>query len=105
MSSLFSIQVKKFIQMIPRGRVTTYGLLARSAGNRRAARQVVRILHACSSREDLPWHRVVNRGGRIALPRFRGYELQKSLLEAEGIVFLDDERIDFGHYLWMPPDD
>ncbi|MCF8109194.1 MAG: MGMT family protein, partial [Desulfohalobiaceae bacterium] len=50
----------------------------------------------------LPWHRVVNREGRIALPPGRGGEEQKVFLEAEGVVFDTGERIDFQRFLWMP---
>ena len=102
MPTLFTQEIVSLIRKIPRGKVTTYGLLAGAAGNRRGARQVVRILHTCSKQEGLPWYRVVNREGRIALPRFHGYELQKSLLEAEGIQFSEDGRIEFDRFLWRP---
>jgi len=70
------------------------------AGNPRAARQVVRILHTCSKNEGLPWHRVVNREGRISLKRLHGYEKQRQLLEDEGIEFGLGDRIDLGRFLW-----
>ncbi len=81
------------------GRVTTYGQIAGMAGNRRAARQVARILHACSHTEVLPWHRVVNRKGHIALRVSQGYEDQKRLLENEGIGFYGTGRIDLERFL------
>jgi methylated-DNA-protein-cysteine methyltransferase-like protein len=102
MANPFSIRVKALIRQIPAGRVCTYGLIASAAGNRRGARQVVRILHAASASDGLPWHRVVNREGRIALPPGRGREEQKALLEAEGVVFDTSERIDFQRFLWRP---
>lgn len=90
------------IKKIPRGNVATYGQLAAMAGNPRGARQVVRILNVYSESHKLPWHRVVNREGRIALPVGRGYELQKQLLEDEGVVFDRQGRIDLTRLQWLP---
>jgi methylated-DNA-protein-cysteine methyltransferase-like protein len=89
------------IKKIPRGKVATYGQIAAMAGNPRAARQVVRTLHTSSDKEKLPWHRVINSQGRISLPPGRGYELQKSLLEKDGIKFGLGDRIDLKRYLWQ----
>jgi len=97
----FTDRVVEIIGSIPAGRVLTYGSVAALAGNPRAARQVVRVLHACSRREGLPWHRVVNREGRIALKQFQGYEEQLALLEAEGVKFVDG-AIDLARFLWRP---
>ena len=102
MANPFSTRVKALIRQIPVGRVSTYGLIAREAGNRRAARQVVRILHSSSATDGLPWHRVVNREGRIALPSGRGREEQKALLEAEGVVLDAEGGIDLERFLWRP---
>jgi len=90
------------IKKIPRGRVATYGQIAAMAGDPRAARQVVRTLHTSSDKEKLPWHRVINSQGRISLPPGRGYELQKTLLEKEGVKFGLGDRIDLKRYLWQP---
>jgi len=68
---------------IPRGRVSSYGAIARAAGFPGAARQVVWALR---SAQGLPWHRVVAAGGRIALPGESGME-QRFRLEAEGVRF------------------
>ncbi len=88
------------VQQIPHGTVATYGMIATIAGNPRAARQVVRALHTSSEKENLPWHRVVNREGRISLKPGRGYELQKALLEKEGVAFGLADRIDLKRFLW-----
>ncbi len=98
----FTSTVKSLIKNIPKGKVCTYGLIAAAAGNPRAARQVARILHSSSRKEGLPWHRVVNREGKISLKPHQGYELQKQSLEMEGVVFDLDERIAFNSFLWMP---
>ncbi|WP_020589239.1 MGMT family protein [Desulfobacter curvatus] len=55
-----------------------------------------------SQKHDLPWHRVVNASGKIRLPRGRGYELQKALLESEGVFMSRQGCIDLDTYLWIP---
>jgi methylated-DNA-protein-cysteine methyltransferase-like protein len=96
----FSDRIKKLIKEIPPGKVATYGQIAAYAGNPRASRQVAWILHSCSRKDNLPWHRVINSKGRISLPLYGGYETQKKLLEIEGIVFKEDQSIDLKIYLW-----
>jgi methylated-DNA-protein-cysteine methyltransferase-like protein len=102
MAKSFTENVKRAIRRIPRGKVATYGRIAAVAGNPRAARQVAWVLHACAEKERLPWHRVIGSRGKISLPRFGGYELQKALLEKEGVVFGPDDAIDLARYLWSP---
>ncbi len=104
MPSPFHIKVIEVIKKIPKGRVVSYGLIARMAGNPRAARQVVRTLHSSSEKEDLPWHRVVNAKGCISLPKGAGYEIQKGLLLEEGVEFGIDDKIDMKTYLWSDTD-
>lgn len=100
MNYSFSGRVKQLIKQIPPGKVATYGQIAAYAGNPRASRQVAWILHSSSSKYNLPWHRVINRKGRISLPIYRGYETQKNLLEKEGILFKEDQSIDLDIYRW-----
>lgn len=102
MAQPFTMAVKRLIKQIPAGKVMTYGLVAACCGNPRAARQVARILHASSRKDQLPWHRIVNRQGRISLKPFRGYEIQKQLLQKEGVVFASDDSIDLNRFLWQP---
>jgi methylated-DNA-protein-cysteine methyltransferase-like protein len=96
----FTEQVVEIIQSIPTGRVSTYGDIAREAGKPRAARQVARILHSCSEKENLPWWRVVNRKGQIALKPGYGFEEQESLLLEEDIEVDRSGKIDLERYLW-----
>ena len=96
----FTSRAKEIIKRIPKGKVTTYGLIAAHSGNPRAARQVARILHSSSRKDNLPWHRVVNRNGQISLKHINGYEIQKRLLQKEGVVFSRDNAIDFDVFLW-----
>lgn len=101
MCKSFYQRVIDVIKIIPEGKVSTYGQIASYAGNSRAARQVSYILHSSSRKENLPWHRVVNSKGRISLKPNHGYELQKRLLEREGIEFNEDDCINLKHFLWV----
>lgn len=76
-------RIRETILKIPRGKVSTYGAVARAAGYPGAARQVVWALRQS---RGLPWHRVVAAGGRIALPGEAGFE-QRLRLEGEGVLF------------------
>ena len=100
MPSPFHKKVIEVISKIPKGRVASYGLIARMAGNPQAARQVVRALHSSSDKEKLPWHRVINSKGYISLPKGAGYEIQKGMLLEEGIEFGLGDKIDLKKYLW-----
>ena len=99
---VFTNRVIELLRSIPEGKVTTYGTIAAMAGNAMAARQVARILHSCSEIEGLPWHRVVNREGKISLKPMQGYEEQEMLLLQEGVIFGSNEKIDLDKYLWVP---
>ena len=77
-------EIRKAVAKIPRGKVATYGAVARAAGYQGAARQVAWALKDAGGR--LPWHRVLGAGGRIRLPGESGME-QRIRLEAEGIQF------------------
>jgi methylated-DNA-protein-cysteine methyltransferase-like protein len=98
----FMDRARRVIRSIPRGKVVSYGLVAALAGNPGAARQVARLLHSSSRKDGLPWHRVVNRLGRISLGPGQGREIQKQLLEDEGVVFSEDGAIDPEMFFWFP---
>lgn len=100
----FTEQVISVIMRIPRGRVTTYGLIAAAAGNYGGARQVARILHSSSDKHKLPWHRVVNVKGKISPRRSMGHITQRELLEREA-VSLEAGSIDLEKFLWIPQAD
>jgi methylated-DNA-protein-cysteine methyltransferase-like protein len=97
----FTEKVVDVIKRIPRGKVATYGLIATMAGNRHAARQVVWVLNSLSQKHDLPWHRVINSRATISLTG-EGYRLQRNLLEAEGVIFDEKDKVDFDKFLWKP---
>src|SRR2546426_7522710 len=74
------------VRRIPRGRVSSYGAVAKAAGFPGTARQVVWALRGAPKSAGLPWHRVLGAGGRILLPGESGLE-QRLRLEAEGVTF------------------
>ncbi|QST01269.1 methylated-DNA--[protein]-cysteine S-methyltransferase [Pontibacillus sp. ALD_SL1] len=81
----FTKEVIKIIKAIPKGQVMSYGQIAKVAGNPRAARQVARILHSMSHKENLPWHRVVNVKGEIVVGGEEASFTQRDTLEEEGV--------------------
>ncbi len=100
MLTRFTKRALQVIKGIPEGKVLTYGGVAALAGNPRGARQVSRLLHSMSEKYDLPWHRVINARGKISLKPSHGYELQRALLESEGIGFTKGDTVELSVYLW-----
>lgn len=89
------------VRRIPRGRVATYGQVAELAGLPGRARQVGYALHALANGTAVPWHRVVNAGGRCSLRAVPGVELtQRLLLEREGIRFDAGGRVALAKVRW-----
>lgn len=98
----FTLKIIQTIVAIPAGKVATYGQIAGMAGNHRAARQVSRVLHTCTSKYQLPWHRVIGAAGKISIPKSQsGYQKQKKKLESEGIEFGLSDTIDLTQYQWQ----
>ncbi len=92
-------KIYEVVKGIPKGKVMTYGQVALLAGNPRWARVVGYALHNNPSPETIPCHRVVNREGRVAAAFvFGGGNVQRELLEKEGIIFGTDGRIDLKKY-------
>ncbi|PAV31630.1 DNA methyltransferase [Virgibacillus profundi] len=94
----FTENVIKIIKQIPEGKVMTYGQIAKTAGSPRGARQVVRILHSMSRKYDLPWHRVINVKGEIAIKDEEGAWNQKMMLEDEGIEVSETGKLNLEKY-------
>ena len=89
--------------MIPPGRVATYGDIARMAGFPGAARLVGRALRGLPAETGIPWHRVINAKGEIALPRASSsWHIQRERLETEGVVFKVNNRVDMRIFRWQP---
>ena len=90
--------VWKVVSEIPSGHVLTYGEVARLSGMPKAARRVSQALRRAPRGMELPWHRVINSQGKISFPEdSSGWQHQKSILEAEGVVFLKG-KIDLEKY-------
>jgi methylated-DNA-protein-cysteine methyltransferase-like protein len=87
-------QLRQTIRKIPKGRVSTYGDVAKAAGYPGAARQVAWALH--NAKGGIPWHRVLGAGGHIRLPGQAGLE-QRIRLQAEGVAFRGS-RVDMARH-------
>ena len=94
-------RIHAVVSRIPRGRVATYGQVARIAGIPGQARLVGYALHALPPSTRVPWQRVVNAKGELSTPP--GHDArQRRLLEREGIRFDVRERIDLSSVQWRP---
>ena len=92
-------KIYEVVKSIPKGKVATYGQVAALAGNPRLARVVGYALHVNPAPGVIPCHRVVNREGKVAPAfAFGGEDVQRRLLEAEGIVFEADGTVDLKRY-------
>lgn len=98
--SEFTEIVIEIISSIPSGKVATYGQIARLAGAPRSARQVVRVLNTQTRKHNLPWHRVINSKGEIAITDEYGADQQASLLISEGVAVSDKLKVDLEQYQW-----
>jgi methylated-DNA-protein-cysteine methyltransferase-like protein len=93
--------IYEIVKRIPAGKVATYGQIARLAGLSGHARQVGYALHNLPSGSDVPWQRVINRHGKISFDTDTiVWNMQKSLLEAEGVVFDENCTISLSEYQW-----
>lgn len=96
-------KIYKVVCDIPKGKVATYGLVATLVGNPKLSRVVGYALHVNPKPGIIPCHRVVNRMGRTTKAfAFGGEDIQKQLLESEGIIFQNDGSIDMNKYCWNP---
>jgi methylated-DNA-protein-cysteine methyltransferase-like protein len=98
----FTLEVVEIIKRIPEGFVMTYGQIAALAGSPRGARQVVRILHSQSKAHALPWHRVVNAKGEIALRDEESRFQQTLYLQDEGVLLNVNGLVDLVIYRYNP---
>ena len=97
----FFEKVYEVVKTIPKGKVATYGQVARLCGNPRMSRQVGWALHVNPEPYVTPCHRVVNREGKVAPSfAFGGEDVQKGLLVAEGVSFVDDYTVDMEKCKW-----
>ncbi len=91
------------VRRIPRGRVATYGQVARLASLSGQARKVGYALHALEAESRLPWQRVINARGEVSRRSLPGWEqVQRQLLEREGVDFGANGRVDLARHGWRP---
>ena len=95
-------RIYSVVQRIPRGRVATYGQIAKLARLPGHARQVGYALHALRSGTAVPWQRVVNARGAISLRPMDGGISQRILLEREGVRFDARGRVSLTEFGWRP---
>ncbi len=93
--------VFRFVKQIPRGRVLTYGALAKALRLPGGARSAGRAMAATPSGKGIPWHRVIGERGKILI-REPYASLQRKLLESEGVTVFES-RVDLKRHLWKPP--
>jgi methylated-DNA-protein-cysteine methyltransferase-like protein len=96
-------KIYAIVRQIPRGKVATYGQIARLAEMPGHARQVGYALHTLPEKSDVPWHRVINSKGQISLHAHDvSHSMQKVLLKKEGVSFDADNRVSLTAYGWRP---
>jgi methylated-DNA-protein-cysteine methyltransferase-like protein len=97
-SSTFNQQVYDVVRLIPKGRVMSYGGVARQCGQPGRARGVGYALYGLPDPVHVPWWRVVNSSGRISIPNPDTAAMQRDLLRAEGVDVSDDLTLDIRAY-------
>ena len=99
----FFQRVYKFCRLIPYGRLTTYGAVAKAIGSPQSARMVGWALNKSSNLESpVPAHRVLNRNGMLSGKKaFGNPELMQELLEQEGHIVENDTVVGFEKVLWI----
>lgn len=98
-------KIYRLVLRIPRGRVMTYGQIARLLEDRYSPRLVGWAMHATPQDDrNIPWHRVINSRGGVSTGRVivQAPDTQRWMLEAEGVVFDERGHCDLSHYQWSP---
>jgi methylated-DNA-protein-cysteine methyltransferase-like protein len=99
----FFEDVYEVVCLIPRGRVTSYGAIARYLGSKMSARMVGWAMNAAHTRPEVPAHRVVNRNGLLTGKHHFGTPTaMQEALQAEGVQVVDDRVVNFKELFWDP---
>lgn len=103
----FQEAILQVVRLVPPGKVVSYGQVAAYIGTPRAARQVGWAMRSLEGTPDFPWWRVLNNAGRITIKgnHFNTAQLQKELLEAEGIEISSDFGLDMSRYRFLADHD
>ncbi|MDX2305632.1 MAG: MGMT family protein [Microscillaceae bacterium] len=103
MQNNFFSEVYEVVKLIPFGRVTSYGAIAEYLGAKKSARMVGWAMNQAHTDSDIPAHRVVNRDGILSgKHHFGAPQRMQELLEAEGIIIIQDQVQDFEKVFWNP---
>lgn len=99
----FQQSVIKVVNLVPEGKVVSYGQVALYVGLPRAAREVGWILKSLEEAVELPWWRVINNEGRISIKgnKYNDADTQRKLLQAEAIEVTDLYEVDIEKYRWI----
>lgn len=98
----FYDKVYEVVKQIPKGKVATYGQIARLCGSPRASRAVGYALHCNPNQGEIPCYKIVNREGKLAKSfAFGGIDVQKLLLEQDEIEVDENYCVDLDKYLWQ----
>lgn len=99
----FFKKVHEVAKLVPYGRVTSYGAIAKYLGAAKSARMVGWAMNASHNDPEVPAHRVVNRNGLLSgKHHFKGTNLMQQLLESEGVEVVDNRVIRFDKLFWDP---
>lgn len=99
----FFDQVYQVVRLIPKGRVTSYGAIAKYLGAAKSSRVVGYAMNASHSMKDIPAHRVVNRNGLLTgKMHFETPDTMQNALKAEGIKVIDDQIQNYEKIFWNP---
>jgi methylated-DNA-protein-cysteine methyltransferase-like protein len=100
----FQEAILQVVRIVPYGKVVSYGQVAAYVGAPRAARQVGWAMHSMAGEPDFPWWRVLNNAGRITIRgnQINAAQLQRELLENEGVVINNALELDIAKYRFHP---
>lgn len=99
----FFDSVYDVVRLIPSGRVTSYGAIAKFLGSSKSSRMVGWAMNASHKLKDIPAHRVVNRNGLLTgKMHFEHPSIMEQLLKKEGVLVLNDKIVDFKNFFWDP---
>ena len=96
MDDEFAFIILEMVSEIPKGKVASYGQIAKLAGFPKNARKVGKVMSNAELFGEYPCHRVVHSDGKLV----RGWKMQKTLLEKEGIIFKKSTTVDMKKYQW-----
>lgn len=102
----FFERVYEVVRQIPKGKVTSYGAIAKSVGAAKSARMVGYAMNSAKDLDDVPAHRVVNRNGLLTgKNHFGDHSAMQQMLNSEGVTVKDNKVQDFKKHFWDPQED